>query len=166
MDLKTVAAPHVPVRYYEGGKGEPLVFLHGAGGVMSDDLFLNQLATKYHVYAPLMPGYGDFEECSAIRDMLDFTLHYLGCRRCTRPEEPNPRRPFDGWHDRCRNGCHRAARCLTPWSYCPAGLWLDTHPVPDLFATMPYEYPALLFQTSRKVRPFLPPAWRWTIPNG
>ena len=27
----------------------------------------------------------------------------------------------------------------------PAGLWLDDHPIPDLFATMPYEYPALLF---------------------
>jgi pimeloyl-ACP methyl ester carboxylesterase len=27
----------------------------------------------------------------------------------------------------------------------PAGLWLDNHPIPDLFATMPYEYPKLLF---------------------
>jgi pimeloyl-ACP methyl ester carboxylesterase len=27
----------------------------------------------------------------------------------------------------------------------PAGLWMDDHPIPDLFATMPYEYPNLLF---------------------
>jgi pimeloyl-ACP methyl ester carboxylesterase len=28
---------------------------------------------------------------------------------------------------------------------CPAGLWLDDHPIPDLFATMPFEMPKLLF---------------------
>jgi pimeloyl-ACP methyl ester carboxylesterase len=27
----------------------------------------------------------------------------------------------------------------------PAGLWLDDHPIPDMFSTMPYEFPALLF---------------------
>jgi pimeloyl-ACP methyl ester carboxylesterase len=27
----------------------------------------------------------------------------------------------------------------------PAGLWDDAHPIPDLFATMPYEMPELLF---------------------
>ena len=37
--------------------------------------FSNKLAEKYHVYAPLLPGYGDSEECGELRDMLDFTLH-------------------------------------------------------------------------------------------
>jgi pimeloyl-ACP methyl ester carboxylesterase len=27
----------------------------------------------------------------------------------------------------------------------PAGLWLDAHPIPDLFATLPFELPQLLF---------------------
>ena len=27
----------------------------------------------------------------------------------------------------------------------PAGLWLDDHPIADIFATLPYEMPALLF---------------------
>ncbi|RYE49094.1 MAG: alpha/beta hydrolase, partial [Hyphomicrobiales bacterium] len=75
MELKTVKTHHVPVRYFEGGKGEPLVFLHSAGGLTKDDPFLNALAEKFHVYAPLVPGYGDSEECHEIRDMLDFTLH-------------------------------------------------------------------------------------------
>src|ERR1700733_2215113 len=75
LELKTIATPHVPVRYIEGGQGAPLVFLHGAGGVTVEDLFLNALAAKYHVYAPLVPGYGDSQECPELRDMLDFTLH-------------------------------------------------------------------------------------------
>jgi len=28
---------------------------------------------------------------------------------------------------------------------CPAGLWLDDHPIPDFFSTLPFEMPALLF---------------------
>ena len=75
MELKTVATPHVPVRYIEGGEGEPLIFLHGAGGVMPVDPLLAKLGEKFHVYAPLLPGYGDSEECPSLRDMLDFTLH-------------------------------------------------------------------------------------------
>ena len=75
MDLKTVSTHHVPVRYLEGGSGPPLVFLHGAGGVTADDPLLAELAKTHHVYAPLIPGYGDSEEAPEIRDMLDFTLH-------------------------------------------------------------------------------------------
>src|SRR5207245_331759 len=76
LELKTVQTPHVPVRYYEGGEGPALVYLHGAGGIMSgEDPFPTFLAQNHHVYAPLVPGYGDSEECPEIRDMLDFTLH-------------------------------------------------------------------------------------------
>ena len=73
--LKTVQTHHVPVRYLEGGTGPDLVFLHGAGGVTAEDPFLSALAASHHVYAPLIPGYGDSEEAPEIRDMLDFTLH-------------------------------------------------------------------------------------------
>ncbi|MDQ2700557.1 MAG: hypothetical protein M3Y23_04435, partial [Actinomycetota bacterium] len=75
MELKTVQTRHVPVRYFEGGSGPDLVYLHGAGGVTAEDPFLNALAQTHHVYAPLIPGYGASEECPEIRDMLDFTLH-------------------------------------------------------------------------------------------
>src|SRR5258708_1353580 len=75
MELKTVQTHHVPVRYLEGGSGQPLVFLHGAGGGGVEDPFLAKLAERFHVHAPLLPGYGDSEECPSLRDMLDFTLH-------------------------------------------------------------------------------------------
>ena len=61
MEWKTVRTHHTPVRYLEAGSGPALVFLHGAGGVTSEDPFLNALAENYHVYAPLIPGYGDSE---------------------------------------------------------------------------------------------------------
>src|SRR5215469_13349572 len=80
MELKTVQTHHVPVRYWEAGpthekEGPALVYLHGAGGVLPEDPLVAALAKTHHVYAPLIPGYGDSEEAPEIRDMLDFTLH-------------------------------------------------------------------------------------------
>lgn len=145
MELKTIATHRVPVRYYEGGQGRPLVFLHGAGGVEADLGFLNSLASRFHVYAPLVPGYGDSEECPELRDMLDFTLHTwdvvdgLGIK--------NP--VLVGFSMGGMIASEMAA--LAPHDVsqlaliAPAGLWLDDYPIPDIFAMMPYDLPKYLF---------------------
>ncbi len=145
MDAKTIATRHVPVRYFEGGKGQPLVFLHGAGGVIREDPFLNKLAEKYHVYAPLLPGYGDSEECGEIRDMLDFTLHTADVVAALGLEDPI----LVGHSMGGMIAAEMAAVAPNDYSrlglICPAGLWLDDHPIPDLFAMLPYEMPQYLF---------------------
>src|ERR1700722_139266 len=145
MELKTVETPHVPVRYFEGGNGTPLIFLHGAGGVTLADPFLARLATKYRVYAPLLPGYGDSQECNEIRDMLDFTLHSWDVVDALGLKDPILVGHSMGGiiaaemaavapHDVTRLGLIASA-----------GLWLDNHPIPDVFSTMPYEYPKMPF---------------------
>ena len=53
-----------PVRYLEGGKGEPLVFLHGAGGMTWNDPFLGTPRAALPCLRALLPGYGDSEECA------------------------------------------------------------------------------------------------------
>jgi pimeloyl-ACP methyl ester carboxylesterase len=62
-------------RVLEGGSGAPLVFLHGAGGLLRDNPFLDQLAQGHHVFAPEWPGYGESAGEELLEDMLDFTLH-------------------------------------------------------------------------------------------
>lgn len=145
MDAKTLATHHVPVRYFEGGKGQPLVFLHGAGGVLAADPLLNKLAEKYHVYAPLLPGYGDAEECGEIRDMLDFTLHTADVVEALGLKDPI----LVGHSMGGMIAAEMAAIAPNDYSrlglICPAGLWLDDHPIPDLFAMLPYEMPQYLF---------------------
>lgn len=145
MDAKTIATQHVPVRYFEGGKGQPLVFLHGAGGLLAADPFLNKLAEKYHVYAPLLPGYGDSEECGEIRDMLDFTLHTADVVAALGLKDPI----LVGHSMGGMIAAEMAAVAPNDYSrlglICPAGLWLDDHPIPDLFAMLPYEMPQYLF---------------------
>src|ERR1700760_3121732 len=145
MDLKTIETHHTPVRYFEGGAGEPLVFLHGAGGLTKDDPFLAALAQRYHVYAPFLPGYGDSEECGEIRDMLDFTLHTFDV-----VEALGLRDPILVGHS--MGGMIAAEMAaLAPHDVsrlgliCPAGLWLDDHPIVDLFSLLPFEMPKYLF---------------------
>ena len=145
MQLKTVHTPHVPVRYFEGGTGAPLLFLHGAGGLVAGDPFFEKLAGKYHVYAPLLPGYGDSEECHELRDMLDFTLHTWDVVDALALKKPI----IVGHSMGGMIAAEMAA--IAPHDVdrlgliAPAGLWLDNHPIPDLFATMPYDFPKLLF---------------------
>ena len=145
MELKTIVTPHVPVRYYEGGSGKPLVFLHGAGGIMPADPFLDTLSKKFHVYAPLLPGYGDSQECATLRDMLDFTLHTIDV-----VDASGLKAPVLAGHS--MGGMIAAEMAAIAPNDFPklaliaaAGLWLEKHPIPDLFAMLPYEMPPYLF---------------------
>ena len=145
IELKTVATPHVPVRYFEGGSGPDIVFLHGAGGLTADGPFLNALAERYHVFAPLIPGYGDSEEAPEIRDMLDFTLHSWDVVEALGLRDPI----LVGHSMGGMIAAEMAAIAPNDVSrlalIAPAGLWDDAHPIVDMFATLPFEMPALLF---------------------
>lgn len=145
MTLKTVATARVPVRYYEGGSGTPLVFLHGAGGLDMDQSFLDALAQRFHVYAPLVPGYGDSEECPDLREMLDFTLHTWDVVGALGLKDP----VLAGFSMGGMIASEMAAIAPNDVSrlalIAPAGLWLDQHPIPDFFAMLPFELPPVLF---------------------
>jgi pimeloyl-ACP methyl ester carboxylesterase len=145
MDFKTVQTAHVPVRYFEGGNGEPLVYLHGAGGLELDEPFLNALVQNFHVYAPLLPGYGDSEECAELRDMLDFTLHTWDVVDALGVKDP----VLVGFSmggmiaaEMAAVAPHDVSRLVL---IAPAGLWLDEHPIPDVFSMLPFELPKYLF---------------------
>lgn len=138
------------VRVRQGGRGPDLLFLHGAGGLLPDDPFLAALAEHFTVHAPLLPGYEDSESAENLRGMLDVTLHAGDVRRALGLE-----RPILVGHSM---GGMIAAElaAIDPGSVeklvliCPAGLWLDDHPVVDLFAALPFELPGLLLHDPEK----------------
>jgi pimeloyl-ACP methyl ester carboxylesterase len=145
MELKTVATPHIPVQYFEGGKGKPLFFLHGAGGITAQDPLLWLLSEKFHVYAPLLPGYGSSQECHELREMLDIALHTLDIVEALKLRDPL----LVGHSMGGMIAAEMAAVAHNDFSrlalIAPAGLWLDAHPIPDIFAMLPYEMPQYLF---------------------
>jgi pimeloyl-ACP methyl ester carboxylesterase len=145
LDTKTLETHHALVRYLEGGGGEPLVYLHGAGGMTPGDPLLAALAERYHVYAPYLPGYGETEDCPDLRDMLDYTLHTWDV-----VEGLGLKNPIVVGHSMggmiAAEMAALAPNDLTRLALiAPAGLWLNDHPTPDMFALLPYELPKYLF---------------------
>jgi pimeloyl-ACP methyl ester carboxylesterase len=147
MDSRTLETRggRTKIRVYEGGSGEPLLFLHGAGGLLPNDPFLERLAGRFRVAAPLLPGYEDSEGADNLRSMLDFTLWGFDVVDALGLE-----RPLLVGHSLggmiaaemaavCPNDVRRLALIA------PVGLWLDDHPLPDPFALLPFELPPLLF---------------------
>ena len=48
------------VQLVEGGSGDNLLYLHGAGGFTGWDACLDRLASEFHVSCPGPPGRGQF----------------------------------------------------------------------------------------------------------
>lgn len=59
------------------GEGEPLLFLHGAGGVPVWLPFFDRLATRFEVIVPDHPGFGDSDTPDWLRGIGDAALFYL-----------------------------------------------------------------------------------------
>jgi len=152
LDVVTATtARGIVCRVLVGGPeaGPPVVALHGTGGHLGGEPMLQALAAAgFRVASPVWPGFGSEPGETLLDDMLDFALHGADVVRAL------------GWSDRRPNlvghsfGGMIAAEmaALSPASYGrlvlvdALGLWLDEHPIPDLFALLPFEFPGLLFQ--------------------
>lgn len=66
----------VDVVVYTGGKGEPLVFFHGAGTVDGHD-FAEPWTEKFKVIVPYHPGFGESGDDPSFTAMSDYVMHYL-----------------------------------------------------------------------------------------
>lgn len=145
MEIKEVDTRRARVRYLEGGEGAPLLYLHGAGGVMAQDALLSDLSSRFHVFAPYLPGFGDTEESGALRDMLDFTLHTADVAQALDLKDPI----LVGHSMGGMIAAEMAAIAPNDFTrmalIAPAGLWLEDHPIPDVFTLLPFEMPGYLF---------------------
>jgi pimeloyl-ACP methyl ester carboxylesterase len=132
-------------RVLEGGGGTPVVFLHGAGGLLADNPFLDALAQRYHVFAPEWPGYGDSTGDELLEDMLDFALHGWDLVDALYLRQPHIVGHSMGGMIAAEMAClapHDLGRLVLVGA---AGLWLDEHPIPDIFAMLPHEIAEALF---------------------
>lgn len=143
--LIDVAGGRNRIRVHEVGDGEPLLFLHGAGGLMRDDRMLAALATRHRVYAPMLPGYEDSTGEDRIRTMLDVVLlsyDVMDALGLSRPLVVGLSMGGMIAAEMAALAPNEIERlCLVS----SAGLWLEKHPMPDLFSFLPQEFPSYLF---------------------
>ncbi len=132
-------------RVRETGEGAPLLFLHGAGGAFPEEPLLERLGERFHVFAPVWPGFGEEGGEELLEDMLDFTLHGLDLIEALGVERPHLVGHSMGGMIAAEMACVNDRGLGRLALIAPAGLWMDEHPLPDLFAMTPFELPGLLF---------------------
>ena len=134
----------------EAGEGTPLVYLHGPVGLLRQEPLLDRLAARYHVYAPVWPGYGEEPTEDLIEDMLDFALHGWDVVDAFGLERPHLAGHSMGGMIAAEMAALSPRSLDTLVLIDAAGLWLDEHPIPDIFATVAFRLPELLFADPRR----------------
>jgi pimeloyl-ACP methyl ester carboxylesterase len=143
--LLEIADGRRTIELLEAGDGDPLVFLHGAGGLAADSRFLAALARGRHVLAPLLPGYGRSSGADSLRDMLAVTLHSFDVLDALGLDRPTLVGHSMGGMIAAEMAALAPREVERLGLIAPMGLWLDAHPLPDLFSMLPRELPGLLF---------------------
>jgi pimeloyl-ACP methyl ester carboxylesterase len=132
-------------RVLEGGSGAPLVFFHGAGGLLRDNPFLDSLAQRHSVFVPEWPGYGESTGDELLEDMLDFTLHGWDVVDALGLGRPDIIGHSMGGMIAAEMACVAPRDVGKLVLVAPAGLWMDAHPIPDIFAMLPFQIAEALF---------------------
>jgi pimeloyl-ACP methyl ester carboxylesterase len=121
-------------RVLVGGQGDPLVYIHGAGGLMWDP-FVEALARDHTVYAPEHPGSGQSTGLEELRDIWDLVLYYNDLLDALElPSAKVVGHSFGGMvaAELAANNPERVTKLVL---IAPIGLWRDDAPIPDLAAT-------------------------------
>ena len=142
------------VHLLRGGAGEPVLFLHAAGGAAAWLPFHAQLAgAGFEVIAPDHPGFGqsgDFPEVEAIDDLVYHYLDVLDGLGLDRPHVVGA--SFGGWIA-AEVAVHSPHLIGSLTLLSAAGLRLPEHPVADVFLMPPAKLAAALFHDP----PLVPP---------
>lgn len=134
------------VRVLQAGAGDDVVLIHGAGGLEGVyDAVVDRLATSYRVHVPELPGFGESTGEELLEDMLDFTLHAWDVVDALGIDRPHLVAHSMGGMIAAEMACIDRARPRSLSLLAPAGLWLDEHPIADIFAMLPHELPGLMF---------------------
>jgi pimeloyl-ACP methyl ester carboxylesterase len=133
------------VRVFEAGSGASLVFMHGAGGLFPQNPFLDKLAERYHVFAPEFPAYGESTGEELLEDMQDFALHGWDVITALGLSQPHLMGHSMGGMIAAEMACLAPNDLNKLILVSSAGLWVDEHPIPDLFSFLPHEFAQYLF---------------------
>ncbi len=135
------------VHLFRGGDGEPVLFLHAAGGAGEWNEFHGLLAgAGFEVLAPDHPGFGktgDFPEVEAVDDLVYHYLDVMDALGLRRPHVVGA--SFGGWIA-AELAVVAPERIGSLVLLSAAGLRLPDNPVPDIFIMTPAQLVATLFQ--------------------
>jgi pimeloyl-ACP methyl ester carboxylesterase len=135
----------VKIQMLKGGSGDPLLYLHSAGGEIVWLPFFEQLSQRYTVYVPAHPGFNLSEGLDRIDTMEDLVFHYTDLM-----EQLGLTQPYvvglslGGWL--AAELAIRYSNCIRKLALIDAvGLRVPGAPVADFFQATPEELRTLIF---------------------
>jgi len=139
-----------------GGSGDPLVFLHAAGGQAAWDPFLEMLSQKYEVIVPIHPGWPGSEGLEHLDDVVDMAIYYCDFFDAMGLSNVHLVGSSLGGMFAAEIGAIGRQYVRKLVLCAPAGLWLDEHPYLDFFAAPQDVMMKALYMDPEKVMAAMP----------
>ena len=147
VETRTVTTRRgIEAKVHTRGDGPPLVWFHGAGGLFPIESMLDMIGEQHTVHAAEWPGFGDEQTEGYLEDMLDFTLHGWDLVDAMElGETPDVAGHSMGGMIAAEMAAVNPGGLGSLVLLCAVGLWIDEHPVPDIFSMLPFELAQVLF---------------------
>jgi pimeloyl-ACP methyl ester carboxylesterase len=153
---ETLGVGDVSVRVLSGGRGEPLLFLHGAGGAGMWLPAHEKLAERFRVIAPVCPGFGGTPRPDWLDTIEDATLHHVDLMEALGvPRAAVIGVSIGGWMaaDLASRYPERVTKLVLVGA---SGLHVPEAPIPDIFAMPMESLLPLLFEDMSQVLALMP----------
>jgi pimeloyl-ACP methyl ester carboxylesterase len=131
---RVTVAPGLELEVLRGGKGPPLVWLHGIKHPDPDDPLLAALAQRFEVVAPVLPGKAALEELDPFPTIHDLVLFYDSGLEALGVDQAAVAGHSFGGLIAAELAAHCPGRVKRLVLISSLGLWNDDYPVEDLFA--------------------------------
>ena len=125
--------------------------MHGAGGLLANDPFLARLEQKYASLHRCCRAMRTPTAREPLRTMLDFTLFGFDVWETLELKDPIVVGHSMGGMIAAEMAALSNTTVQKLALICPAGLWLDDDPIPDLFSKLPFELPRTVVSRAREV---------------
>jgi len=145
VSAESVATRVGSIELRRGGSGSPIVYLHSAAGEGAGLEFLDELAAKHEVFAPMFPGFGASEGIEQIDDMEDAVFHLLDLFDRLGLQSPAVMGlSLGGWMtvELATRYPDRVSKIILAN---PAGLYIEGAPIKDIFGRSPSQMARDLF---------------------
>ncbi len=149
----------VAFRVLAAGHGAPLVYFHSIHEREGWSPFLERLANRYAVHAPLHPGVGGSTGVETLEDVFDLTLAYEELLDALGIDAAHLVGHFFGGMAAAELAALFPERARRLVLVSPLGLWRDDAPSEDLLILPADELPAVLWRD-----PGSEAAHRWAAP--
>src|SRR5712692_3289390 len=136
--VEMVTVTGATIRLFRGGSGQPLVFLHGAGGHTGWMGFLDELATRFAVFAPEHPGFGQSDDPPWLDEIADLAYFHLDLLKVLGLDRVHLMGTSLGGWVAAEMAVSNTARLASLTLVGAVGIIADGEPIPDIFR-MPLE---------------------------